>query len=131
MGFETQALKWLSLKEKKTKPNTYRNLKRDTYKAISAWGQMNIKAIGYAEIEDFLFDLPVSDKTRYNTWSCLHDFFAWAVKREKIHMPDMPDCSGFELGWRTIVDLEIQQEIIDKVKEISWNINPKIWIGIK
>jgi len=131
LGFENHALKWLSKKEKETKSNTYRNLKRDIYKAIDCWGQKNIKTIGYGEIEDFLFDLNVSSKTRYNTWSCIHDFFTWVVKREKIPMPDMPDCSKFELGWRTIIDLSSQQEIINKVKEISWDINPKIWIGIK
>ena len=131
LGFETQALKWLSIKKKNTKPNTYRNLKRDIYKAIGCWGQNNIKNIGYGEIEDFLFDLVVGDKTRYNTWSCIHDFFTWAVKREKISMPEMPDCSNFELGWRTIIDLETQLRILDKIKEISWNVNPKIWIGIK
>ncbi len=131
LGYENLALKWLSIKKKNTKANTYRNLKRDIYKAIDCWGQRNIKTIGYGDIEDFLYDLNVSDKTRYNTWSCIHDFFTWVVKREKIPMPDMPDCSKFELGWRTIIDLHIQQEIIDKVKEISWDVNPKIWLGIK
>jgi hypothetical protein len=131
LGFETQALKWLSIKKKATKPNTYRNLKRDIYKAIACWGQKNIRIIGYGEIEDFLFDLPVGAKTRYNTWSCLHDFFTWTSKREKIPMPDMPDCSKFELGWRNIVPFDIQQKILDKSKEISWDTNPKIWIGHK
>ena len=130
LGFETQALKWLNIKKNSTKPNTYRNLKRDIFKAIGCWGQTNIKIIGYGEIEDFLFGLPVGEKTRNNTKSCIHDFFTWAVKREKIPMPDMPDCK-FELGWRTIVDFQIQQKILEKIKEISWNVNPKIWIGIR
>lgn len=46
-------------------------------------------------------------------------------------MPRMPNCSDFELGWRTIIDLQTQQKILDKIKEISWDINPKIWLGIK
>jgi hypothetical protein len=120
LGFESQAMKWLEIKKKITKLNTYRNLKRDIYKAVRCWGQDNIKTIGYADIEDFLFSLPVGAKTRYNTWSCIHDFFSWAAKREKIPMPDMPDCSNFELGWRTIIDLQTQQEVLDKIKDISW-----------
>ena len=131
LGFETQSLKWLAIKKQKTKPNTYRNLKRDIYKAIKCWGQMNIKVIGYGEIEDFLYGLQVGKKTRYNTWSCIHDFFSWVVERENIPMPRMPTCSDFELGWRTIIDLHTQQAILDKIKEISWDINPKIWLGIK
>ena len=31
------------------------------------------KSIGYAEIEDFLFSQKVSDKTKANMKSCLHD----------------------------------------------------------
>jgi len=41
------------------------------YKAINAWGQKNVKTIGYAELDDFLFGLPVSEKTRANAKSAL------------------------------------------------------------
>ena len=34
LGFETQALKWLSIKKKTASSNHYRNLKRDIYKAM-------------------------------------------------------------------------------------------------
>ncbi|MCK4619293.1 MAG: hypothetical protein KAT52_05060 [Desulfobacterales bacterium] len=93
-------------------------------------GQRNIKSIGYGEIEDFLHDQKVSDKTKANIKSCLHSFFVWVNKREKIPMPAFPEIS-FELGWRQIVDKETQQAIIDEVYRISSNINPKIWLGIK
>jgi hypothetical protein len=74
LGFETQASKWLKVKKEIVKPNTYRNLKRDINKAISAWAQRNVKTIKYPEIEDFLYSLKVSEKTRANTRSVLHDF---------------------------------------------------------
>jgi integrase len=45
-------------------------------------------------------------------------------------MPEFPTIK-FELGWRTIVDPETQQAIIDEVYQISCHINPKIWLGIK
>ena len=51
-------------------------------------------------------------------------FFKWLKKREQIPVPDFPECD-FELGWRNIIDLELQQEIIAEVKRISYHINPK------
>jgi hypothetical protein len=45
-------------------------------------------------------------------------------------MPALPEIE-FELGWRRIVSIEIQQTIIDEVKRISWEVDPKIWLGIK
>ena len=99
-------------------------------KAIKAWGQINIKAIGFGEIEDFLHSQDVSDKTKSNIKSGLHSFFHWVKRREKIPMPEFPEVS-FELGWRKIIDKKTQQAIIDEVHKISFHINPKIWLGIK
>jgi len=44
--------------------------------------------------------------------------------------PEFPQVK-FELGWRNIVDIETQQKIISEVRRISYNVNPKIWLGIK
>ena len=86
-------------------------------KAITAWGQMNVKAIGYGDIEDFLHAQEVSDKTKSNMKSCLHSFFKKVKRREKIPMPDFPETS-FELGWRKIIDKETQEAIIDEDIEL-------------
>lgn len=38
----------------------------------------NVKYITGADIEDYLFEIPdISEKTRYNYKSALHDFFKW------------------------------------------------------
>lgn len=144
LGFSNLAEKWLSQKARTNiKPKTvtaHRNFMR---RAITAWGDTNIKAIGTAEIEDFLFDdhrgpdgKPISDKTRANMKSCLHDFWTWLVRRERrggrnvIEMPDFPEIK-FELGYRNVVGIDDQQAILDEVYRISHHINPKIWLGIK
>ena len=130
LGFETQALKYLERKKQKVSINQFRDIRCNVRKAVGAWGQRNVKTIGYAELDDFLYGLPVSEKTRANAKSALLGFFKWLKKREKIPIPAFPECD-FELGWRNIIDLELQQEIIEEVKRISYHINPKIWIGIK
>ncbi len=45
-------------------------------------------------------------------------------------MPEFPDIK-YVLGWRNIISIDTQQEIIAEVKRISYSVNPKIWIGIK
>ena len=139
LGFETLANKWLEQKKRtKVKPKTIKSYENFMNKAITLWGQRNIKSIGTAEVEDFLFvdhrtpkGERITDKTRHNMKSCLHQFFKWVCRREKaVEFPVFPEIE-FELGWRRIVSIEIQQAIIDEVKRISWDVNPKIWLGIK
>ncbi|MFH2067096.1 MAG: site-specific integrase [Pseudomonadota bacterium] len=130
LGFETLALKWLEIKKKEVKQKSFNNLQNYISKAIKAWGQLNIKAIGYGEIEDFLHSQDISDKTKSNMKSGLHSFFRWVHKREKIPMPDFPEI-GFELGFRKIIDKETQHSILDEIYRLTYHINPKIWLGIK
>lgn len=130
LGFETQAQKWLRVKVQEIKPNTYRDIERTIARAIAAWGQTNVKAIKFGEIEDFLLSLQVGDKTRHNVRSHLHAFFTWLSRREDIPMPTMPTIK-FELGWREIIPLDVQSRILETVKDLTWERNPRIWIGIK
>ena len=130
LGFETLSKKWLEIKKKEVKRKSYSNLRNYMAKAAAAWGQRNIKSIGYGEIEDFLHSHDVSDKTKSNMKSGLHSFFKWVSRREKIPMPEFPEMP-FELGMRKIVDKETQQAIIDEVYRLTYQISPKIWLGIK
>jgi integrase len=110
------------------------------HRAIRAWGNRNIKELGYAEIEDFLFyqkgEIGFSDrssKTRANAKSALRDFWHWVVKRRVMHIsqiPDFPEVS-FELAFRKTIGKETQDRILDEVHRISYHVNPRIWIGIK
>lgn len=133
LGFMTLSTKWLELKKKTVKHKHYANLKRYIGKAVQAWGQKNIKTIGYSEIEDFLFNQDVSEKTRANMKSCLHDFWGWLKKRKILRLDQMPEFPevAFELGWRKIVDKATQEQLIDEIYRISYHHNQKIWIGIK
>jgi integrase len=130
LGFSSQAMKWLNIKKKELKPKSFNNLLNYMSRAGKEWGQKNIKAIGYGEIEDFLFNQNASDKTKANMKSCLHSFFKWVKKREGVPMPDFPEVH-YTLGWRQTISKETQQSVLDEVYRISQSINPKIWLGIK
>jgi integrase len=133
LGFTTLAEKWLSVKKQEVRPRSYANLKRYMFAAIGEWKQKNIKTIGFAEIEDFLYGQKVSDKTRSNIKSCLNTFWTWLRRRKTItaaQLPEFPEIK-YQLGFRNIIDRQTQKAILDEVYRISFHKNPKIWFGIK
>jgi len=134
LSFSRLADQWLEKKKNRIKPKSYNNLANYMKKAKKRWKNMNVKLIGYAEIEDLLdAQASLSAKTKSNMKSCLHDFWQWLLHRKVItrdQLPEFPQ-TPFELGWRNIIDIETQQQIIHKVKELSYSINPKIWLGIR
>ena len=140
LGFENLALQWIEVKRNEIKKSSFIKIRNHMDRAICAWGQKNIKEIGYAEIEDFILNQnlegsqkPLSSKSRANIKSTLHQFWTWLRKRRVLtlgQMPEFPEVD-FELSWRKTIDKETQQDIIEEVKRISYGVNPKIWIGIK
>lgn len=133
LSFQNLAEQWLEIKRHEVKPSSHRNLKRYINAAIDAWGNTNIKQIGFAQFEDFLYSQSVSDKTKSNIKSCLHSFWTWLCKRKIITLAQFPEFPEirFTLGTRTIIDKETQQAIIEEVKRISYKTNLRIWMGIK
>jgi integrase len=104
-------------------------------KAGRDWDKMNIKQITEAEIDDFFNkNHEVGNKTLANWKSVLNHFWTWVVRRErrqsKIEMPVFPEIK-FKLAWRNIVDIETQEAILDEISRISFDINPRIWLGVK
>ena len=89
LGFSNYVTKYLITKKGM---KSFRDIKRNLGKAVAVWENRNIKAIGYAEIEDFLLTLDyLAGKTQHNILSDLHSFFTWACKREKkLDMPEFP-----------------------------------------
>ena len=117
--------------KRKTSLKSFKEKKRHIKIAQEYFYEANVKHITGADIEDYLFDIPdISEKTRHNYASCLKDFFKWIRQRQIIKIiPPFPEIK-YELGYRTITDMKTQQAIISRVRELSEDINPKIWFGI-
>lgn len=133
LGFRTLSEKWLSIKERDLAPGTLRIYTNYINRGISLWGSRNIKTIEYADLEDFLYAQDVSDKTRSNIRACLHAFWNWLLKRKVItqeQFPEFPEIK-YNLGYRTIIDKDTLQAILDEIKSLTYHQNPKIWLGIK
>ena len=126
--------KYLEIKKQTVKHKTYKNLNNYMERVRTFFGDVNVKSIGYGDIEDFFVSQKgVSEKTKYNIKSCLNNFWSWLVKRQVIPKEDMPEFPiiKYTLKYRNIITKETQKDIINEVQRISYNANPKIWLGIK
>lgn len=138
LSFKNLAEKWLEHKlngSNAVKHKSYKNLKNYINQAIEEWGNRNIKTIGFAEFEDFFYKQGkrVSGKTVHNMKSCLHSFWMWLRKRKVITLaqfPEFPEVK-YKLKYRDIVEKDQQINILDEIKRLTFQQNPKIWIGIK
>jgi integrase len=134
LGFENLALKYLE--QKREEVRCYRNIQGHISRAMSWFGPMNIKEIGYGELEDFIRGqrkeggTPLSQKSLHNILATLHAFFKWVSKREReVRIPDFPEIR-YELGWRNTVSLNVQDQILDEIQRACLKGNRKIWFGV-
>ena len=119
------------LKTKLTR-KSYRDIERGINQACKYFNDKNVKDFNGADIEDYLFSIKnISEKTRYNKCSSLHDFWNWLLRRGVINMNQMPIFPkiDYDLGYRKIIDWETQQKIIDEVNRITKN--QKVGFGIE
>lgn len=123
-GFKTLSETYLTRKEGK---KSFSHMVVYIKKACDYFDNTNVKHITGANIDDYAFSLKgLSDKTRANYVSQLHDFFKWVQQRGIIqNIPVFPKID-FELGRRTITDWSTQTMIIEKVHELSDRSNEKI-----
>jgi hypothetical protein len=131
MAFDKLAREYL---KEKTHLKSYKNcILNYINAAIDYWGDRNVKSIGRKEIKHFLRHLKVSDKTRHNYRSTLHDFFSRFLVEEEVltreQVPVFPKVE-YELGWRTVTDWETQDKILEEIYETEWERNPKCWLAI-
>lgn len=129
LGFSNMADKWLSYHLPEVRPGSRKNLISHMRHAKAFFGNTNVKEIRYGSLEDFLRGLSLSDKSKHNVLSTIHNFFVWMKKRQEIQeFPEFPVVS-FELGYRRTVDKETQQRIIEEVERICPS--RKVYLGIK
>lgn len=127
LGFANLIAKYL---ESKRKMKAVRKYQERLQKAVDAWGNENVKEIGYAEIEDLLLSLNYSSKYIHDIKCCLEGFFRWLYRREEItKMPRFPEVS-YTMSYRNIVNKETQWKILDEIHRLTFGFNPRIWIGV-
>lgn len=136
LSFYSLRTKFLEMKKKQTiTKKQIRHIEMVLELAGKSWDCMQIKEIAEGEIDDFFsMDHGISNKTLSNWKTVLHDFWIWAVRREKrrskLEMPEFPDIQ-FKMKMKTLVSVSDQQAIIEELRRITWDINPRIWLGVR
>lgn len=102
--------------------------------ALPTLGHINVREITGADIEDYLFSIDgISEKTRHNHMAQLRNFWNWCLRRGNIitlaEMPNFPEVP-YELGRRKITDWETQELVLEKVRELTAELDPKIAFAI-
>lgn len=130
--------KWFKLREMdvgrgKLQKGTLKSYRPAVKRAIEFFGDKNIKTINKGDIEDWanwILDLQKSSKTTYNDVNTLHAFFNSLVDREVIRNDEIPGFPEipYTMERRKIIDLDLQQTILDEVKEKN---SDRAWLGIQ
>ncbi|MCG8551599.1 MAG: hypothetical protein MI799_14460 [Desulfobacterales bacterium] len=133
LSFSNLAEQYLSFKEKQQLASFY-HIKRYMMHASRFFKDVNVKSIKRKHIRNFLDTLDVSDKTKKNYATQLHDFwYNFLYEEEEIlnlsQLPKFPQID-VQLGFRKLVDIETREKIVDTLKERTYNRSPKIWLGV-
>lgn len=108
-------------------------------RAIEFWGDIDIKLITTREVRRFLSfphknkqtGEPLSAKTKNDIRSSLHDLLKWHCDNdETMKMPKFPKKLRKQRTQRNILTIEEQEMVLQELKRISYDINPKIWLGV-
>lgn len=139
LGVVNLALQYLERKKVQVGAKHYRNINSDMTKVMEHFGNVNIKTIGYGELEDFLHPMNKSvitfklkGKSRFNLRSTISDFFKWLVRRRILKLHEIPELPAvpFKLGYRNTITREVQDQIVDKLITLTDDLNPRIWIAV-
>lgn len=128
LSFINASERYKKHREPDIKPTSYRSMCNHFDKAQAYFKARNVKDLGYADFDDFLKTLPQSGKTKKNILTTIIAMYGWLKLRQEIFIvPDFPKVE-YDLGYRKTVDKEVQQAIIEDIK----NHEPfKVWLGVK
>lgn len=120
LAFDKLADAWIEAKAKTVAPGTMKPYKATMNRAKATWGDRNAKTISFGDLEDLFLETGEThaEKTVFNDKTCLETFWKWASKREGVPIPEFPDVK-YTLGWREIITLDIQSQLLNKLDEIA------------
>ncbi len=147
LGFANLGKKYLDFKEEQNLTGFY-HIKRYIKNATEYFEDTNVKDIRKKDIRKFLKSLkktikdengkdvrvPLADKTKALHCSQLHDMYHnFLYEEEEIlnlaQLPKFPKVE-YELGFRKLIDIGTREQIVDRLKEMTYPHNPKIWLGV-
>lgn len=134
LSFASLTTKWLQEKKIELSQRSYNAAFNHIKHASAKLFDKNVKAIGFPELNELRLHLmdTLKSKTIANIFSTLHVFFKWVKKMKFIggyEIPEFPEIDVV-LGYRNYTSKEKQIEILKEIYRLTWDKNPKIYIGI-
>lgn len=133
LGFDKLAKKYIAFK-KNLKLKSFYHIECYINKAAEYFEGTNVKKIKKNHIRSFLDTLNVSDKTKANYNSQLHDMFYGYLydEMEILNLDQLPRFPkiDYELGFRKLIGIEEREALINELKKQTYHINPKIWLYV-
>lgn len=130
LGFTNQAEAFLASKRHLKAVDKYRQRLRF---GMKAWGNRNVKEIGFIEFQGLFNELMDSGKSSYyikHIRDTLIMFWRWMVDAKQIdQLPKFPAVRAYS-AMRKILSKADQDRVLAEVYRISWDFNPRIYIGI-
>jgi integrase len=104
--------------------------------AVDKFQNRNVKEIDFPDFEELFNDLKeqgYSSKYRGLIKQTLIMFYKWLNKGRKPIIEYMPDFPEFKVTMKLkkIIIKDTQERILDEIYILTWNINPRIYIGIR
>ena len=132
LSFERLAEEWFLIHISRIRPGSMRHYRNCLDRAVKFWGDVNIKSLAYASVEDFLKSLNLAQKTKVDTLAVLKQFMAWVVSRYEIQpLRSWPVLSQPEMRFRKTVSLADQELILSEIKKRTSEARPRAWLAVK
>jgi integrase len=133
LGFQVLAERFVKSKRHLKGAKKYEQRLRS---ACEIWQNKNVKEIGYADIEDLinhLKDREYSPSYIYHITCTIKMMFEWLRSTGEIEPAEgpkkFPQVKNV-MAYRKIVTRDQQWQILQEVHRLTWNFNPRIYIGI-
>ncbi|WP_319405359.1 hypothetical protein [uncultured Desulfosarcina sp.] len=131
LGFSNLVETYISSKRHLKAIDKYRQRLRF---GIDEWANRNVKGIGYADLQNLfnaLQDRGLSSYYIKHIRDCMRSFWRWLVDTGQIEITQMPKMPVVKAhaAYRKILSKEDQHKVLDEIYRISWDFNPRIYIG--
>lgn len=112
----------------------FENLTRYVSCFSSKFAKEDVSDIKYSNIDSFFVEIKdqFSAKTIHHMRSCLNSFYKWLLNYEyidRVPFASLPVVK-VKMKYRQILTKEEQIQVLNQLKIITFDINPRIWIGV-
>ena len=126
LAFSRLAAEWLAMKAGHLRPKSLSPLRMAVRRASRAWGEVNIKSIRYAQVEDLFQSMDLAPKSKVEILAALKQLWTWTAARYEVPpLPSWPALPRPEMRFRKTVSVADQEMILAEIKRLTQKTRPR------